>query len=475
MSLLRRLEERRGDPYPSTGATPAENSPFAMAASASPDSESASDPNAASTAARPAGQTRSGLVVDALAKPIERIRNLTIAALNEVINPSEQQIREKLEEIIQVEGTDIPRIERTRIIGEILNDIIGYGPMEGVLSDPSVTEIMINGPQQIFIEKKGKIQTADFMFRNPEHLMTIIDRIVSSIGRHVDEASPMVDARLKDGSRVNVILPPLSLVGPVMTIRKFSKIPFTAGKLVEFGSLSPKMVAFLEACVKGRLNIVVSGGTGSGKTTLLNVLSSFIPEDERIVTIEDAAEIQLNQEHVISLESRPPNTEGRGQVTIRDLVRNALRMRPDRIIVGEVRSSEALDMLQAMNTGHDGSLTTTHANTPRDTIARLETMVMMAGMDLPLSAIRAQIASAVDVIVQQSRLRDGSRRVVNITEITGMEGDIVSMQDIFTFETQGQLDETGRFRGHYKATGIRPHCIEKIRHNGIPIHEDWFN
>lgn len=304
--------------------------------------------------------------------------------------------------------------------------------------------------------------------------MTIIDRIVSSIGRHIDESSPMVDARLKDGSRVNVIVPPLSLVGPVLTIRKFSKIPFTSDNLIEFGSISQKMVSFLEACVKGRLNIIVSGGTGSGKTTLLNVLSGFIPHDERIVTIEDAAEIQLNQEHVITLESRPSNTEGRGQITIRDLVRNSLRMRPDRIIVGEVRSSEALDMLQAMNTGHDGSLTTTHANTPRDTIARIETMVMMAGMELPLLAIRNQIVSAVDVIVQQARMRDGTRRVTNITEITGMEGDVVSMQDIFVYETDGSMDNQGKFKGRFKSTGVRPHCIEKIRHNGIPVHEDWF-
>ena len=443
MSLLRRMEERKGDVVPVATSTQ-------------------------EAIAKPA-------VVDSLAKTKERLRNLTIASLNEVKDPTDQIIREKLEELVQTEGTDVPRQDRARIVDEIFNDIVGYGPLESALSDPKITEIMVNGPQHVYVESGGKLRPADFVFRNQEHLMTIIDRIVSSIGRHVDEASPMVDARLKDGSRVNVILPPLSLVGPVLTIRKFSKTPFTAAKLVEFGSLSPKMVSFLESCVKGRLNIIVSGGTGSGKTTLLNVLSSFIPDDERIVTIEDAAEIQLGQDHVISLESRPANTEGRGQVSIRDLVRNALRMRPDRIIVGEVRSSEALDMLQAMNTGHDGSLTTTHANTPRDTIARVETMVMMAGMELPLQAIRAQIASAVDIIVQQSRLRDGSRRVTNITEITGMEGDIVSMQDIFVFETQGQLDESGRFRGKYKATGIRPKCLEKIRNNGVAIHEDWFS
>ena len=460
MSLLRRIEEKKGD-FAIPGAVSAGET------LTGPGSTPVSQPSS------PAA-TKSALVSDALGKAKERIRNQTIAALNEVKDPTDQIIRDKLEELIQAEGSEIPRPERSRIVEEILNDITGYGPLESVLADPTVTEIMVNGHQQIFIEQKGKIREADFVFRNQEHLMTIIDRIVSSIGRHVDEASPMVDARLRDGSRVNVILPPLSLVGPVMTIRKFSKTPFTAAKLVEFGSISPKMVAFLEACVKGRLNIIVSGGTGSGKTTLLNVLSSFIPDDERIVTIEDAAEIQLLQDHVISLESRPANTEGRGQVTIRDLVRNSLRMRPDRIIVGEVRSAEALDMLQAMNTGHDGSLTTTHANTPRDSIARVETMVMMAGMELPLAAIRAQIASAVDIIIQQTRLRDGSRRVTYITEITGMEGDVVSMQDIFVFETQGQLDENGRFRGRFRPTGIRPQCLEKIRNNGVAVHEDWF-
>lgn len=455
MSLLRRLEEKKGD---FSVVVPPVNSYMTTPVTA-----------AVEVASKPAV-----IANDSLTRAKDRVRNQTIAALNDVKEPSDELIREKLEEYVHADGSEIPRTERAKIVEELLNDIIGYGPLESVLADAAVTEIMVNGPNQIYLEANGKIRPAEFVFRNQEHLMTIIDRIVSSVGRHVDEASPMADARLKDGSRVNVILPPLSLVGPVLTIRKFSKIPFTAAKLVEYGSISPKMVAFLEACVKGRLNIIVSGGTGSGKTTLLNVLSSFIPEDERIVTIEDAAEIQLNQNHVITLESRPANTEGRGQISIRDLVRNALRMRPDRIIVGEVRSAEALDMLQAMNTGHDGSLTTTHANTPRDSIARIETMVMMAGMELPLLAIRAQIASAVDVIIQQTRLRDGSRRVTNITEITGMEGDIVSMQDLFVFETQGQLDEHGRFRGRYKATGVRPQCLEKIRNNGIAIHEDWF-
>jgi len=430
------------------------------------------DVNTSASAANSAPRT-SG--TDVYARVKERVRNQTITALNEEKNTDEQVVREKLDEILALEGAEIPRPERSRIANELYDDIMGYGPLEPLLSDPSITEIMVNGSQQVFVEKGGRICAAEINFRDQEHVLTIIDRIVSSIGRHVDEASPMVDARLKDGSRVNVILPPLSLVGPVITIRKFSKKPFTAGNLVEFGSLSNKMVSFLEACVKGRLNIIVSGGTGSGKTTLLNVLSGFIPSDERIITIEDAAEVQLTQEHVVTLESRPANTEGRGQVSIRDLVRNALRMRPDRIIVGEVRSSEALDMLQAMNTGHDGSLTTTHANTPRDTISRLETMVMMAGMELPLIAIRSQIVSAVDIIVQQSRFRDGSRRITNITELTGIEGDVVSMQDIFVYETQGQMDSQGHFIGKFKSTGIRPQCLEKIRNNGIAIHEEWFS
>lgn len=440
MSLLKRLEQQRVDP-------------------------SAQGSQEAIVKVRPQ---------DAYLRAKERVRTSTIEALNDEKETDPQKVRGKLEEIIQLEGEEIPRLERSRIVNELYDDIMGYGPLEALLSDPTITEIMVNGPNQVYIEKRGKLQQIDVALRDQNHLLNIIERIVSTVGRHVDEASPMVDARLKDGSRVNVILPPLSLVGPVITIRKFSKIPFTAQNLIEFGSISPKMVSFLEACVKGRLNIIVAGGTGSGKTTLLNVLSGFIPEDERIVTIEDAAEVQLKQTHVVTLESRPPNTEGRGQITIRDLVRNALRMRPDRIIVGEVRSAEALDMLQAMNTGHDGSLTTTHANSPRDTISRIETMVMMAGMELPLLAVRSQIASAVDIIVQQTRLRDGTRRVTNITEITGMEGDIISMQDLFVFETQGQMDSQGRFKGRFKGTGIRPQCLEKIRNNGVPVYEEWF-
>lgn len=368
----------------------------------------------------------------------------------------------------------IARIDRPMVTTDLFNDIMGYGPIEVLVQDPRYSEIMVNGPDHIYIEEKGKLKLTDLKFRDEEHLMNVIDRIVSKVGRHVDEASPMVDARLLDGSRVNAIIPPLSLVGPVLTIRKFGKHPITAQQLLQFGSLSPKMLQFLEACVKGKLNIVVAGGTGSGKTTLLNVLSSYIPDDERIVTIEDAAEVQLHQEHVITLEARPANLEGKGAVTIRNLVKNALRMRPDRIIVGEVRSEETLDMLQAMNTGHDGSLTTTHANSPRDTLSRLETMVLMSGMDLPLKAIRDQVSSAIDLIVQQSRLRDGTRKVTSITEVVGMEGDIISMQDIFTYETDGTVDAQGKFVGQFKATGVRPKALEKIRGNGVSINSEWF-
>lgn len=379
-----------------------------------------------------------------------------------------------IEEHVNDEVNGIPRIDRPKIVVELYNDVMGYGPIENLLEDQRFSEIMINGPDRIYIENAGKLQLTGLKFRDEQHLMNVIDRIVSNVGRHVDESSPMVDARLPDGSRVNVIIPPLSLIGPVVTIRKFGKKPITAQQLIKFGSLNHNMLAFLEACVRGKLNIVVSGGTGSGKTTLLNVLSSFIPSDERIITIEDAAEVQLKQEHVITLEARPANLEGKGAITIRSLVKNALRMRPDRIIVGEVRSEETLDMLQAMNTGHDGSLTTIHANSPRDSISRIETMVLMAGMELPMKAIRDQISSAIDIIIQQSRLRDGTRKVTSISEIVGMEGDIVSMQDIFVYETDGKLDADGKFIGRFRATGARPHCLEKIKSNGVNVNSDWF-
>lgn len=406
----------------------------------------------------------------------ERVQNSVIEEINKKSDPNmeKETVRKLIEDALEMQEDAAPRSERKRLSNEIFNDVMGFGPLEELLDDSEVSEIMVNGPYKIYVEKHGKLELSGLAFRDNQHVINIIDRIVSKIGRHIDEASPMVDARLPDGSRVNAIIPPISLIGPVITIRKFSKTPLTTQDLIRFGSATPRMLNFLEACVKGRLNIVVSGGTGSGKTTLLNVLSSYISENERIVTVEDAAEVKLNQEHVVTLESRPSNLEGKGQISIRDLVRNALRMRPDRIIVGEVRSGEALDMLQAMNTGHDGSMTTAHANAPRDTISRLETMVMMAGMELPLKAIRDQISSAIDIIVQQSRLRDGTRKITSITEVVGMEGDVVSMQDIFTYETDGQLDATGKFKGRFRATGVRPNCLEKIRENGVPVSYEWF-
>ncbi len=412
--------------------------------------------------------------------PYLEVKRRIHSAIIDEMNRSGKTItdREAMYKIVDDKVNDdeflIPRMDREKVAIELFNDIMGYGPIEELVQNPSYSEIMVNGPDKIYVEDKGKLKLTDLKFRDEEHLMNIINRIVSNVGRHVDEASPMVDARLADGSRVNAIIPPLSLVGPVLTIRKFGKKPITAQQLLKFGSLTPQMLQFLEACVKGKLNIVVAGGTGSGKTTLLNVLSSYIPEDERIVTIEDAAEVQLKQEHVITLEARPANLEGKGAVTIRNLVKNALRMRPDRIIVGEVRSEETLDMLQAMNTGHDGSLTTTHANSPRDTVARLETMVLMSGMELPLRAIRDQISSAIDIIVQQSRLRDGTRKITSITEIIGMEGDIVSMQDIFVYETDGTVDTSGKFIGKFHATGVRPNCLEKIKGNGVTVNNEWF-
>ena len=367
----------------------------------------------------------------------------------------------------------IPLGDRERLVEELISEILGLGPIEPLLKDPSVTEVMVNGPDSIYIERKGRLQKTDVRFRNTEHLMHIIDRIVTAVGRRVDESSPMVDARLADGSRVNVIIPPLSLTGPCVTIRKFSKDVLTVDKMIEFGSFDKRMAEFLENCVRGRLNIVVSGGTGSGKTTLLNVLSSYVPATERIVTLEDSAELQLKQDHVVTLETRPPNIEGEGEVTMRDLVRNALRMRPDRIIVGECRTGEALDMLQAMNTGHDGSMTTAHANSARDALSRLETMVLMSGMELPLRAIRSQIASAVDIIVQIARLRDGSRKIINIAEVTGMEGDIITLQDLFRFENHG-LDSDGRITGEFLTSGLRPMCTEKLAMNGVVLPPDLF-
>ena len=386
---------------------------------------------------------------------------------------TDESIHTLIEQIIAEDEPELSRRDRSLVVTSVMNELTGFGPLEMLLNDPTVSEIMVNGPKQIYVERKGKLVKSGVTFQNDDHVRRIIDRIVSPLGRHIDDSNPMVDARLPDGSRVNAVIPPVSLCGPSLTIRKFSDKPLTIDNLISFGSLSPSMASFLEAAVRGKLNILVSGGTGSGKTTLLNVLSAFIPADERIVTIEDAAELRLMQDHVVSLESRPANLEGTGAITIRDLVRNALRMRPDRIIVGEVRGGETLDMLQAMNTGHDGSLTTAHANTPRDCLSRVETMVMMAGMDLPVSAIRHQISGALDLIVQQARLRDGSRKVTSICEVSGMEGDIITTQEIYRFRNDG-IGPNGKISGGFVNTGVRPLCCSKMEGNGVIIDASWF-
>ena len=387
-----------------------------------------------------------------------------------------EEVREQIKNIISTytvremaeSRQNFTRIERAKLVDDICDELLGLGPLEPLLKEDSITEIMVNGAKQIFVEQKGKLQLTDIYFHNDEHLMNVVERILTPIGRRVDESSPLVDARLADGSRVNIIIPPLSLVGPCVTIRKFSKKAFEMSDLVKFGTLNEKMSTFLEACVKARLNILVSGGTGSGKTTTLNAMSSFIPEGDRIVTIEDAAELKLQQRHVVTLEARPANLEGKGAITIRDLVKNALRMRPDRIIVGEVRAGEALDMLQAMNTGHDGSLTTAHANTPRDVLSRLETMVLMAGMELPVRAVRTQISSAIDLILQQSRIRDGTRKITHISEVQGMEGDIIILQDLFKY-VQDYIDDRGKSVGHFEATGLQPAFMDKFKMNGVDL------
>ena len=376
-------------------------------------------------------------------------------------------IQDLFEQILAEENIVLSRPERARLFEQIAAEILGLGPLQPLLEDDTITEVMVNGAKNIYIERKGKIHRVPVTFENNDHVMRIIDRIVAPLGRRIDESSPYVDARLPDGSRVNAIIPPLSLVGPVLTIRKFSRNPITVEQLIQFGSVTQEGIMFLKACVESRLNVVISGGTGSGKTTLLNVLSGFIPADERIVTIENAAELQLRQEHVVTLESRPPNIEGRGEITIRDLVVNSLRMRPDRIIVGEIRDEAALDMLQAMNTGHDGSMTTLHSNSPRDTLARLETMTLMAGMDLPSRAIREQVASAIDVICHQERMRDGTRKITNITEISGMEGEVITMTDIFVFEQTGI--ENGQIQGRLRPTGLRPKFMDKLEGAGINL------
>ncbi len=375
----------------------------------------------------------------------------------------------------QEQSVPLARADRLALLQEIADDVLGYGPIDPFLADPDITEVMVNGPHSVWVERHGRLSKTDVRFVDANHLERIIEKIVGQVGRRIDEATPMVDARLPDGSRVNAIIHPLAIGGPYVTIRKFAVDPFTVEDLVANGSMSEQVAGLLKRCVEGRLNVIVSGSTGSGKTTLLNVLSNFIPADERIVTVEDAAEVQLNQAHVLTLESRPANLEGKGEVAIRDLVRNTLRMRPDRIIVGEVRGGEALDMLQAMNTGHDGSLTTVHSNAPRDTLARIETMVLMAGMDLPIRAIREQMASALDLIVHVHRLRDGTRRVTHVTEVVGMEGDIITLQDLMLFDYAMGFDDNGKYKGYLKATGIRPAFSDHLENYGIHLPSELFH
>ena len=385
-----------------------------------------------------------------------------------------RRVQDQLHAALAVERAPLSAADKAQLIQDVSDDILGYGPIDRLLKDDDITEVMVNGPDLVFVERKGKVEKATARFVDETHLRRIIDKIVGQVGRRIDEAQPLCDARLPDGSRVNAVIHPLAIGGPFLTIRKFSKDPYQIDDLIRFGTMNAASARFLQAMVVGRLNIIVSGGTGTGKTTTLNVLSSFIPGDERIITIEDAKELQLHQEHVLALEARPPNIEGKGQITIRDLVKNTLRMRPDRIVVGECRAGEALDMLQAMNTGHNGSITTVHANSPRDTLARLETLVLMAGFDLPVRAIREQMASAIDCVVQLTRLRDGTRRITHITEVQGMEGDVITTQDVFLFDFGMGVDEHGRFRGHLKATGVRPKFAEKLADQGIRLGPEVF-
>ncbi len=512
MSLLRRIGQSNPSPEPSGppagGAPPAGQPPFPPGGPGmmqppfppggpgmpppAPPQMPPNGPAAAPAAAAPASlanrlqpepgpQGQRGLgqlpVDNAQREAIGRVQNRVIAELDPRMDLTNRaEVRRKIEEIflraLADEQMNLSRPERERWFARVLDEIVGLGPIQPLLNDPTVSEVMVNGPNQVYIERKGKLILSDVNFQNDEHVLRIIDRIIAPLGRRIDESSPLVDARLQDGSRVNAVIPPISLVGPVITIRKFSASPLTVDDLIKFGTATPEMFEFLRACVEARLNIFVSGGTGSGKTTMLNILSSFIPEDERIVTIEDAAELQLRQDHVVTLEARPANIEGKGAIPIRELVRNSLRMRPERIIVGECRSGEALDMLQAMNTGHDGSMSTGHANSPRDMLSRLETMVLMAGVDLPLRAIREQIAAAVDLIVQQSRLKDGTRKITHITEVQGMEGDVIVMQDVFVFEQTGMRD--GRIEGFLRPTGIRPKFVDKFETAGIELPRGLF-
>ncbi|GLC28990.1 CpaF family protein [Clostridium omnivorum] len=417
--------------------------------------------------------------VKVLSKEQEYKLKLQKIIINEAKNESDvgniiPKIDSIAQKIIETEDNSFETVDTKKVVEELINDVTGFGPINPLLLDPDITEVMVNGPNMVYVEKGGKIVLTDVKFRDKDQIMNVVDKIVSPLGRRIDESSPMVDARLPDGSRVNIIIPPLALNGPTITIRKFAKDPYTIRNLIEFGTISADMAQFLDACVKARLNVLISGGTGSGKTTTLNVLSAFIPDDERIVTIEDAAELQLSQQHVISLESRQANVEGKGAISIRDLVKNSLRMRPDRIVIGEVRGGEALDMLQAMNTGHDGSITTGHANSPRDMISRLETMVLMAGLELPIKAIRQQIAGGIDLIVQQSRLKDGTRKIINITEVQDLEGEVIVLQDIFTFNQTG-IDKAGKVIGKMTPTGIRPKFYERLETSGIVVPPTIFN
>jgi pilus assembly protein CpaF len=419
------------------------------------------------------------------ADPLAELKRKTHQALVQKLGPKlydmemtaaelERRVRQQLTEVLEEDETPLSSADRARLIAETTDDILGYGPLEPFLRDPSVTEIMVNGANTVYIEREGKLVRTMARFLDDGHLRQTIDKIVGRVGRRIDESQPYVDARLPDGSRVNAAIPPVAIDGPALTVRKFSKEPYQIEDLISFGTVSAKVARFLEACVRGKINVLVSGGTGAGKTSTLNVLSSFIGHEERIITIEDSAELRLMQPHIVRMEYRPPNIEGRGEITIRDLVRNALRMRPDRIVVGEVRGGEALDMLQAMNTGHDGSISTVHANSPRDVLARLETMCLMAGMDLPVRAIREQVASAVQLIVHQSRMKDGSRRITAVTEVVGMEGDVITLQDLFVFDHGMGLDDGGRTRGHIKSVGLRPKFMERLEDAGIRLGPEVF-
>lgn len=418
-------------------------------------------------------KTESALANDPFLQWKVQLHQQLVQVLFEEEDGNENGLEATIRRVVEQSGLPLAKHERERMITELRAETDGFGPIDSLLKDEDISEVMVNSASQVYVERAGKLELTPVKFLNDAHVMRVIEKIVAPLGRRIDESSPMVDARLPDGSRVNAIIPPLAVKGPSMTIRKFAKDPFQVSDLVRVGTFTEQMAAFLQACVSARLNVVVSGGTGSGKSTTLNVLSSFIPDAERVVTIEDAAELQLRQAHVVTLETRPPNVEGKGAVTIRDLVKNSLRMRPDRIVVGEVRGGEALDMLQAMNTGHDGSLTTAHANTPRDCLRRLEVMVLMAGMDLPLRAVREQVASAVDLIVQQARLRDGSRKVTQISEVLGMEGDNIVLQDLFIFKEQG-IREDGYISGKHVTTGIVPTFLERLVDQGFVVDYGWF-